>query len=315
MKLVHYWPLGYQGLSWFGKLRAWDAIPHAIGKGVFSMKKGNTFTITMQGSTLVGTSKVTGVKKTGSKVRVKRKRKTQGREPYAECCQGLISRGVRRSKNHFAHTLGSIKNRPTYHISLNMPCRVDPDMEYAVLNSCLDDFFKRMVRLYPQAYFIRIYGWSPKAGLHAHVLARFGIKSSKQQKTRDVKKAWHKSVGSNLGHLVHMSKCSDGGTVGYLTSPKKDSEYRIAFQRAKGRRVWSIIGRKNIRSHKETVLVLTLAEHEVFKKILLKLLCKHGLVESNARQLEKEDYCLNYLTSELLKEAFKKFNKWRARHE
>lgn len=279
------------------------------------MKKESTFTVTLQGSTLVGTSKVTGIKKTALKARAKRKRKTQDRESYAKRCQGLLSRAVRRSKNRFAHTLSSIKNRPTYHISLNLPCRVDPDMEYAVLSSCLGDFFKRMVRLYPQAYFIRIYGWSSKAGLHAHVLARFGKKSSKQQKTGDVTRIWAKCVGSSRKNLAHVSKYSAGGTVGYLTSPKKDDEFRIVFQRAEGRHVWSIIGRKNIRFHKKKVLTLTPVEHEAFKQILLILLRKHGLVESNARQIEKEDYCLNYLTPELLKEAYKKLNKWRVRHE
>lgn len=278
--------------------------------------------ITIQGGVLTGSTKKIETPGATAKRREARKKKrdasgkaktTPTGGAYADRNKGTISRAVRRSKVNFAQLLGTIKNKPTYHISLVLPQRLS-DYEYVVLEDCLRKFCKRLTKLYPGNYQVRILGWSEEAGLHAHVLVRFGFKSPVAEKERHVREAWEAIVKSDKPDLVKMTKFEEGATVGYLTSQTKDDELRVAMQRAGGGRIWSVINRKNIRWYKKFELLLDEAEHAEFKRILRLLIADAGLPQSNRDQLEKADYCLNYLMPSLLRKARKRFLKWRKRH-
>lgn len=273
------------------------------------------FTITCQGGTLTGTNKTAKEQKTAQKKAAKRKPKPQRKASYAERCTGTLSRAVRRSKVGLAKKVGIIKNEPTYHASLILPKDVDADSELPVLKDCLKKFYKQIAGLYPDCYFVRVYGWTPEAGLHAHVLMRFGGKFPQYLKEHDVREAWGDIVGSYSPHLVELTKFCKGGSIGYLTSPKKDAELRVVIQRLNGGRLWSIVNSKNIRWHEKIVLKFTPTGNEVFKRILRKLFKEYGLAKSNSQQLKKSNYCLTSLTPVLLRKAIKRFLKWRQRNE
>lgn len=278
--------------------------------------------IIIQGSVLTASTKKLETPGATAKRREARKKKRaaggKAKMPpaggaYADRNKGTISRAVRRSKVNFAQLLGTIKNKPAYHISLVLPTQV-PDWEYVVLEHCLRRFSKRLNKLYPNNYQVRIFGWSEEAGLHAHVLVRFGTKSSMAEKERHVREAWETIVNSNASNIVKMTKFKEGATIGYLTSQDKDDELRVTMQRAGGGRIWSVINRKNIRWYKKFKLLVNEAEHDEFKRILRLLIADAGLPQSNRDQLEKADYCLNYLMPSLLRKARKLFLKWGKRH-
>jgi hypothetical protein len=271
-------------------------------------------TVTSQGNILTATEKTPRAQRGARKQAAKRKPRPRGKAPYGERHTGDLARAVRRSKVALAQTVGAIRNRPSSHISVILPKRVEVDFELAVLNDCLKKFFNQITRLHPGCYFVRFYGWTPEAGLHAHILMRFGDKSPRHLKEREVRNAWSGIVGSYAPKLVEMTKFREGGSIGYLTAPKVDKELRVVIQRLNGGRVWSVINRKNIRWHEKFVLRLTPAEHEAFKSILRELFKKYALEESNSAQVRKSSYCLNYLPPALLKEAIKKFRKGRERH-
>ncbi|MDL2216276.1 hypothetical protein LJB81_00915 [Desulfovibrio sp. OttesenSCG-928-M14] len=278
--------------------------------------------IIIQGSVLKASTQKAETSDAAAKRRQTRekKRSTDGKAAmpttgsvYADRNKGSISRAVRRSKVNFAQLVGVIKNKPTYHIAFVLPRRLY-DYEYMVLENCLRRFFKRLTKLYPGSYFIRIFGWSEEAGLHAHVLVRFGVKSSRAEKEHHVREVWKTIVKSNESKIVKMTKFKEGATIGYLTSQDKDGELRVAMQRTQGGRIWTVINRKNIDRYKKFKLLLDEAEHVKFKHFLRLLIADAGLPQSNRDQLEKSDYCLNYLMPSLLHTARKQFLKWRKRH-
>ncbi|SBV99820.1 hypothetical protein KL86DPRO_11673 [uncultured delta proteobacterium] len=276
--------------------------------------KQPVITISCQGSVLTGTNKTPKEQKAAQKKATKRKPKPHAKASYQERCTGTLSRSVQRSKVGLAQKAGAIANEPTYHVAVVLPKGVDADFELPVLKDYLKKFFKQITRLYPDCYFVRFYGWTATAGLHAHILMRFGGNFPRCLKEHDVREAWGDIVGSYAPHLVEMTKFCKGGSIGYLTTPKVDEELRVVVQRLNGGRIWSIINSKNIRWHEKVVLKLSPAEHRVFKRILRKLFKKYGLHKSNSQQLKKNSYCLNYLTPALLRKAVKKFLKLRSRH-
>lgn len=279
------------------------------------MAKNSFVTVTIQGGVLKGTNKTSKQQKAAQKKAAKRKPKPHAKASYEERCMGALSRSVQRSKVGLAQAVGTIKNRPTYHVSIVLPERIDADFEHSVLKDCLDKLFKKVTRLYPGCYFVRFYGWTQDAGLHAHILMRFGKKNSRQRKERELRAIWADIVGSHDPELLKLTKFREEATIGYLTSPDVDEELFVVINRIHGGRVWSVINKRNIIWHEPIVLEFTAAEHKVFKRILRKLFLKYGLLPSNSEQLKKNSYCLNYLSPRLLRLAVRKFLTWRRRHD
>jgi hypothetical protein len=278
------------------------------------MAKNSFVTVTIRGGVLKATNKTSEEQKAAQKKASKRRPKPHVNASYKERCTGTLSRGVQRCKVGLAQAVGIIENRPTCHVSVVLPKRVDANFEHSVLKDCLQKFFKRVTRIYPRCYFVRFYGWTPDAGLHAHILIRFGKKNPRQQKERELQEIWSDIVESYDSGLLKLTKFQEDGTISYITSLDVDKELRVVINRIHGGRVWSVINKRNIRQYKKVILELTAAEDEVFKNILRELFEKYGLVKSNSEQLKKNSYCLNYLTPRLLRLAVKKFLNWRKRH-
>jgi hypothetical protein len=121
-------------------------------------------------------------------------------------------------------------------------------------------------------------------GSLSNMLMRFGKKSSRQRKERELRAIWGGIVGSHAPELLKLTRFCEKATIGYLTSPEVDKELRVVVNRIHGGRVWSVAHRRNIRQYDPVVLKLTTAEHSAFKNILRKLFLEYGLAASNDKQ-------------------------------
>lgn len=243
----------------------------------------------------------------GSTKGTKRKHKRKTAESNA--------RGVRRTKVALAQFLQNIKNTPLHHISVVMPREIVAQQhESRLFVSFIDQFVSTLKSQYPDGYFVKIFGFNVVGRLHIHLVGRFGLKCNRKQKQKELLKLWQSIVRSDKDSLLCITKYDSKGTLGYFTSPDKDDEFFIARKELADKRVWSVISKKNIVFHEKHSFNLTPIEYKKFKKILIKVMLEENIQIPSYITVtaDKHNYCLNYLTKELLDRVLSKFKKWRS---
>lgn len=268
--------------------------------------------ISRRGGVLITTDKLTG-KATPRVPTVKGTVKKTAMGAKGSGRKGTLARSYLRTKTALAQEFQTMKNQASCMISLLGPEGIPPKFEIACMQWALAKFIPRVLRLFPNGHLIRVYGWAPGTGVHAHLAIRFGAGAQgkfkkTEHKLRDM---WGEIIGSTDEAILKLTKPGKEALIGYLTSSEKNGEMRVLLHRLDGQRIWGVHGKKNIVRYAEEALFLTPDEWEKFKKILILLAEKAGLPESTIRQIHKINSCACFIPPKLLKKAFKKFRAWR----
>lgn len=220
-------------------------------------------------------------------------------------------RKIARMKVALAQKVQTIANKPPWLLSLTVDTKLPKPFEHDCVNAKLKKFLPQVKKIFPKSYFIFVFGWSAKAGIHVHLLGRFEQKINRKKVSNLLHSIWGSLICSDKKKILKLTKPGPKAAIGYLTSCRKDNEYYRLMRLSNGGHLWGISSKDNITYCTSDEMTLSSEEWEVFKDILKQLIISNKLPESNLTQLNKTNTCLNYLPHKIQKEAFSRFVTWR----
>ena len=163
-------------------------------------------------------------------------------EPY----QGNLFNG--NPTTRYAKIFATIESKPDWFITLNYDTSVWGKLDDFMLDKAYDIFSRYMrfiMRRYPKAWFV----WGVElafkdSGLHFHMVGSFGKELTREEKDALTAK-WLKMTGSK-NRKVFRAKRAKISVYGYFFSRDKKARKRNFRKKFPGRRLFGIVGQKNI---------------------------------------------------------------------
>jgi len=230
-----------------------------------------------------------------------------------------LFRAVMKSRRWFLEMMSMISNQPDTFITLTFPSSSKACNRAKLSKKYFNCFTKKMKKLFPECYAVWKEETRQGRGLHFHMIARFGDHDQKLSKIyKTLNELWENMFSMNFeGEEIFMvDKYAKERHEGYLVKKSKLADEMRCKRLMKGKRVWGIVGKKNILFHAEETFELEPKEQRRLVRYLNRYIEKHPELSGQyAKQLSRSAGSLYLFPRKVLKKAMEYATAHRDRKE
>lgn len=212
-----------------------------------------------------------------------------------------------KSRRWFLKMMSMISNQPDTFITLTFPSS-SKACNWAKLSKAYFNYFtQKMLDQFPECYGLWKLETRPGRGFHFHMIARFRDHGqTRREAYKNLQEFWEEMFAMNFeGEEIFMAdKYAKERHEGYLVKKSKLADEMRCKRLMKGKRVWGIVGKKNILFHAEETFELEPKEQRRLVRYLNRYIEKHPELSGQyAKQLSRSAGSLYLFPRKVLKKA------------
>ena len=230
-----------------------------------------------------------------------------------------LFRAAMKSRRWFLEIMSMISNQPDTFITLTFPSSSKACNRAKLSKTYFNYFTQKILDHFPKCYGLWKLETRLGRGFHFHMIARFqGHGQSRREVYKKLKESWEEMFDMDFeGEEIFLAdKYDKERHEGYLVKKSKFANEMRCKRLMKGKRVWGIVGKKNILFHAEETFELEPKEQRRLVRYLNRYIEKHPELSGQyAKQLSRSAGSLYLFPRKVLKKAMEYATAHRDRKE